>query len=1221
MGGIAMLLLSIFVPFMIGAIAPALGLGGILTTASGGLSMIGKIVSMGIIAGVGYLLSKATQPKSNTEQDKKTYGVSGGGNIARPGDRIPVNYGKTWTQPDLSQADYFTYEEEGTLNDPDDQILLKRLVLGLGRYRVETIKVGDAIAWTRGKGKVAPFDKMELEFIDGSKGERSELVPSAVYSSPNVQGVEMPYATEAQPWIGPFPLTEPGERTNKAQLDYSWPNGYWGSGKKGRVDHGALGIVFEICEIDDDGNRKSGYTELHKDQRTGQANGAVRITKMKAVPNPKKRYAVRARNLSPELTQAQLDQGISVNDTLYWDGLRGWMGKEPVHRDTYEIAMKVSANAMGSTTAFSDVWVEATKIVPVWNGSSWNEVPTRSAVWAAVDAIRNESYGGAVPDLKVDLATFLHYASSIDRYNTFDGQIRGPVSVVEAVNTILGVVRAEALVMGDVWSMTRDEPRAFTKHTVTRREIVKDSSGIEFDMDMQTGESDVIVSYDSDCDPKRRNEVRETIGAETITPRRIQAFGVSSIDHARHLAKWYAATAYYRRENRLVTTEMQGRIFMRNEAALIDCWFLNGVQASAAMSVSGTTITLDSDIVPAASDYVMLRDNRGLNWGPCRVTQGASARQIVLNASDVALVAASSGKTLASLFTGRGNKRRDVSVLVGPLAETNASYIIRTAKPVGPNKVDISALLDAPEVWSILGEQVDIGPEVGGVVDTSVTVPILPWLTAKAQQIGGTLFCTWAVGRSQNADKYQVQLAFGATATDWHMIHNGAATEGKEPIDIPDMSADPDPTLRVRARVINRLGVPSAWIYTSTELFKPKINADLFDLDVTIEALSEALRKALGEVDEAGMKALRDAQARIDKIQADLDALPATLIGKVHERIDTIKVIQAEDKKQSFAAIQKAEYASSTANETEARTRETVMAQQAGEQKAIITQERLARISAEGALAQQTLDLQATLGGDIANLATYTNNIEVRVTNAEDGLHVTARDVVAMGVTLGDNTARLTRYAEVTDGISVKWGVTGNINGSVGGFILEGAQNIGGGVTWKMGIHADLFVDGSITGKKLNGQSLQISGRAQVGELVIGTEHIYPWSVTQLFGAVGSPARVTLKIRPGAKVMLHAVTGNTNAANGGLSLWRSINGGGFVHIASGSAFTYTTYQQVSDTQDRWDSITVMSPVLFIDTPVSGGPAGGTSVTYEARTSGSGGFRTMNATLVVQEMAK
>jgi hypothetical protein len=145
------------------------------------------------------------------------YGVSGGGNLPRKGDRIPVGYGECWSQPDLSQPDYLIY-------DGDDVILYKRMTLCLGKYDVHEIQVGAATLWTKEDGVRPPWNTIvgapvgeggggeegtisrtsgtggappgttEVEIIP--PGGTSTLVPGSVYTSPFVGGIQLPRETD-----------------------------------------------------------------------------------------------------------------------------------------------------------------------------------------------------------------------------------------------------------------------------------------------------------------------------------------------------------------------------------------------------------------------------------------------------------------------------------------------------------------------------------------------------------------------------------------------------------------------------------------------------------------------------------------------------------------------------------------------------------------------------------------------------------------------------------------------------------------------------------------------------------------------------------------------------------------------------------------------------------------------------------------------------------------
>ncbi|MCJ2033129.1 phage tail protein, partial [Methylobacterium sp. J-068] len=164
-----------------------------------------------------------------------------------------------------------------------------------------------------------------------------------------------------------------------------------------------------------------------------------------------------------------------------------------------------------TVTAYSDISVEATRIIPVWTGSAWVEQPTRKAVWAYCDLVRAEYGLDALSGADADKA--LYYADLLGANDTFDGQLPEVASFWEAASEILLPLRADPVKVGAVHSFVRDESRAEPRHVLTRRQIVRDSAGATFKTKVEGG--DVIVEFDRDGDPKRPDEARFSYGPQS----------------------------------------------------------------------------------------------------------------------------------------------------------------------------------------------------------------------------------------------------------------------------------------------------------------------------------------------------------------------------------------------------------------------------------------------------------------------------------------------------------------------------------------------------------------------------------------------------------------------------------------------------------------------------------------------------------------------------------
>lgn len=775
MAGIGLLVATIALAavgqfWAIGAINGAIGLAA--TSAVGGT--IWAATSAALLMGAGYLLSKATQPKANKDDNNRPlYGVSGGGNLARLGDRIPVIYGRCWTSPDLSQPDYTIYEG-------DNQTLFKRMTVGLGKYAIKTIRVGAAVMWTAAGGVQAPFTGAQVDII--APGASSTLVPGQVASAPSVAGLEVPRATGTPAYAGPFAFPADSPPQSRIQLDWTIPQGVFGiptSGKyEGKQFPTNWGVLFEYAPCDEDGEVTGPWETLYTESGNTLMAKPRRVTTIVDIPAGAGRYAYRAQNTAP----GDLP-GVNITNMVAWEALRSHIPETIIREDVTEIAIKVSSGPGLGVTAFANVEVEVQRVLPVWDGSSWAEAETRKAVWAAVDILRNSAYGVGMVDGQIDLARFRHYATTLTQYDTYDGVIRGPVSVYEAMSTVLGVMRATPLRLGNVWSLVRDEQQLVRKHVISRRQILRDSTGQQFNLDLSDGSANVIVEWSHQGDPKRQRDERINFGAVTNSPRRIRAEGVSSAEHAMHIATWAASTAYRRRERRTVRMEWAGRLIKPNDKCLIEAWYFDGVETVGVFGRSGNNLELDQPIVLEPSSYGVLRARDGREFGPILLTQ-VDETTVAMDTADLAAAQAQTGLTIAQVMSTA--TQAGTSLVIGDLTTVSDSWLVRSIRFSGENDVEIEAIYDAPGVWSDLGETI-IGPppppSSGLVNEAAIDIA---FLSARAVQTGTQMYMVWSAGRPRVPVNYVVRVSYDDWET-YEEAYHGPQNGGDYPVrDTPE---------------------------------------------------------------------------------------------------------------------------------------------------------------------------------------------------------------------------------------------------------------------------------------------------------------------------------------------------------------------------------------------------------------------------------------------------
>jgi hypothetical protein len=1080
---IGMVAIAVAATVLLGPAGPIVGtaleMTGLAATATS------AILTAAVVAGAGYLVQRATQSKANkpgqdAQEDRPVYGVSGGGgNMPRPGDRIPRGYGVFWINPDLSQPDYSVYEGE-------DQILFKRMVVGIGRYRVLEVQVGGVTLWTEGGGIHPPFIGAQVEVIQ--PGSISTLVPDSVFSSADVTGLELPRPEDIPDWSGPWPGTPPGIQAATFQIDFSVPQGaYSGAQQSGGALQSALwSIAVEFAPCDEEDNPTGAWQYAYSNTEAAATSRAIRRTAYVSLPTG--RYLFRARNTMTAQT--------NVINTIMWDGLRAHISGNIIRPHVTEVAVKVRSGKALGITGFGQIMVRASAIIPVNFGGGWSYAETAKAAWAFADILRGfeggVTYGAALPDQFMDMGLIVHYASGVAApFDEFNGVIRGPVSVFEASQTVLGAMRSEPVRIGNAWSMTRDESRNVRKHLFTRRQIMRGSSSVSFAVGRTDGSSDVVAEYYFQGDPRRRREVRATFGTLSSTPRRVNLVGVTGHDHAGHLATWMAASAYYRRQRRKFTAELHGRLVKRNDPAFVDVWFLNDVRAAGVLHrATGNVLTLDRDMPVSGDIHAVFRDREGLDFGPINVTQGSSVREIVLDGTDLSALETAYGIAFWQDLIALDNEV-PTPIMVGSIAEMREPYLIQRADHRARDQVAIEALHDHPAVWLALGE-VPVDPGTSATGDRLDDLPEIGYISAHAVQHSTALNLEWAVGRVRGAAAIIVDLSYDDTFTNIERINSGLSDAGTWPLRTPQ-SNDELPLGHVRAYAINAYGVAGPAKIASFTIWKPYISAEWANLIIRIEDLAEQVKKDIEAISKVGEATIQGALKDLDKRINALASAQATTDAQTYESERYVKVVANNT---TYAAIHQEER--TRVSEDEALAEEiTTLGVSIGDTQAALSTEISVRADADSAeaLARTTLEAEHA-----QTRAILVNEQTVRA-DADTAL---SQSVTALSTTVNGHTFTISQVTQSLNGVGGYWGVAMVADGAaIGGFRLAGFRNMDGSFSSQFGIMGDLVVTGTISGPKLEAINI-ITVSAQIGDLIVDNIHVKNQAITQGFIATGS---------------------------------------------------------------------------------------------------------------------
>ncbi|BAQ44408.1 host specificity factor TipJ family phage tail protein [Methylobacterium aquaticum] len=1005
---IASIALIAIAPYAAPAIAA--GLTGVATASAGATFAVQAGLVIGGLA-LGYA-AQAAKGAGKSQKQAELYSLSGGGNVPKPGSRRPLLYGRCWSAPPLSQGDYFLY-------DGDTMVLTKRMTLGIGKFQVHRIRVGDALFWSENGGLQLPFNSTATgnlgTAIEILYEQVSQLASGDVITSNAVSGQEMPRPggnPDRTPW---FRLTPQGVVADAALLSWTYPAVFRVS-SSGRQVGTVAGVVFYGRKIDPTTGQVIGPE--FEIQRSTELSDTLSPTPLRRsayfrLPEAGSTYEISAQNAYPDPV------GFEQQNRATWDGMSAYKDDYRIRPETTEIVLRIRAGKGLTVTAYSDIMVDATRIVPVWDGSAWTEQPTSKAVWAYCDLVRS-TYGLAQPN-SVDAAKALYYANLLADNDTYDGALPEVSSFWEAAGQLLLPLRADPVKVGAVHSFVRDESRAEPRHILTRRQIVRDSSGATYKTKVEGG--DVIVEFDRDGDPKRPDEVRYSYGPPTRTPKRYKVAGITDGLHALKHATWLAAVAVFRGAERKIQTEWDGRLVYPGDHILSDLWFLRGKQAYGVASADGNVLTLDVTAnVPAAYGYGSIRTRQGKEWGILRM-RGVGARGLELHPEDVAALSAQTGLGLAAVLAR--DTQDPTTVVLGELVELRETYVARSAIPSDPDHVQVEMVKDDARVWQLLDEQTIAPAPVGTDPLAEPLMPTISVLHARCQRVETGIEVVWGVSVTLGARAYEVEISYDGGAT-WEVLSPlGPASSGRAQM------RQTDQPVTVRARAYGRTGLHGDWITTTFTTVAPVVQGELIEpLSIQIEKMSAQLQKDIGAINDLGRGTLAlGQQLTVDKL-----AEAQGLIDSAREATRLALSIGDDSIlgsiRQLAAAVDRlaGEAATQTGDSFEERQ---LLKVADGRNFAAIERETRLRVSGDEVLASITTTLAVRLdtaeGGIVAN-ASAIQGVSSRVTVAEGAITAQSQQITTLGARIDANDLAISGQATATQQLTARVTLTeGNI--------------------------------------------------------------------------------------------------------------------------------------------------------------------------------------------------
>ena len=576
------------VVMMLAVIALSVYTGGVAAAAFGGYAtaggaMAGAAASAAVMM-VGSMVVNTLIPPPSLDSSQQasamaapspTYSLGAQGNSARLGAAIPVQYGRVRSFPDFAAMPYVEFAG-------NEQYLYQLFCLGCGQYSIEKIEIDDAL--------ISSFAEITYEVIQPHG--RCTLFPTNVVTASQVSGQTL---TNGE-FIGPFPASDPEMYCNTIGVDVVMPKGMFYANDEGGLDPVHISVRFEYAPIDMYGNPTAGFSTLGTESWTLATNTPQRFSRRYSVPPG--RYQVRATRVGAENTEARYGHQV------VWASLRAYLPDTTDFGDVTLIAMRMLASNNLSQQSSRKVSVTSTRMLPIWNGSTWSaNTATRSIAWAMADALRNTEYGAGVADVRLplnDLRTLENMVWSV-RGDHFDARFDNYVSTFEAISQIANAGRSKFFTQGGFCRVARDGDAAVPVAMFTERNIKKGSFSIDYLLPTEDTADIIELTYFDDQVWAQRTVKSDYGGAVGTRVGKKNLFGVTSRAHAYREAMYLAATNRLRRRVIKFSTEMDG--FIPSPLDLI------------AIQHSMPGWSQQCEAVKWESQYRRLTVNESLTWG------------------------------------------------------------------------------------------------------------------------------------------------------------------------------------------------------------------------------------------------------------------------------------------------------------------------------------------------------------------------------------------------------------------------------------------------------------------------------------------------------------------------------------------------------------------------------------------------------------------------------
>jgi len=605
-----------------------------------------------------YLIDRAlpaeTQKVFSPKVGPAVFTFDGQQNIQRLNEPVECAYGKNRWYPSYLCAPYVTYV--------NNQAFLRAwFSLGNGDFQIEDVYVGD--------NPVSSFPGSQWGYIPPNSGPNqiAWYVPfftelgdlgglfDVALSPKDLAGVELKAPNEQNyTEVGFYAVCGHTDIISDLQFNFSFPQGcfdpnagertvevkltwYKESGQyQGAFYEETVAFTYNTYNPQKISIRKHLFEELVKgSQSTIPGQWQVKVQRLTSIPD---NFAGR-------------DQVILESVTA----LGGFM---TVYK-TSAIYVALQGSDRMVTDAASKINLVATRKLPVFNGLTWDTLPTRHPVWAAIDVLKAE-YGAQQSDDRFDL---VYFKSIADKYPdvTFDHVFNQKTTTHEALRSIFRVLRGTPYTAGSDYRVAIDSPydlpvaffgpdNAYDMNwsMVMKQELDNDAVSVSY-VDPETG-----LASDVQFTPH---------GSLGINPNKVSVVGLTSRETAWRTAAYIYQSEVLQRDLIEFSAGLDGFIPMLGDLISVSWPFPAWGQAGIVLEHDVGTLTCSDTLQAVAGQaWIILRSAKGGVLGPYKCNIGTNPNEVIVTdtlptnidfdalGKDPVMYAFGSSSTLSRLF-------------------------------------------------------------------------------------------------------------------------------------------------------------------------------------------------------------------------------------------------------------------------------------------------------------------------------------------------------------------------------------------------------------------------------------------------------------------------------------------------------------------------------------------------------------------------------------------